>query len=64
MENVIAGSMLVFLVVGIFLGFLAGKDYDTMEVKEKSMFDKGYKMGYRKGKEEAEKNLVEKLKKL
>lgn len=53
--------MWLLFVLGVFAGH--STDYIGYDEKKKEWL-KGYKMGFRKGKEEAEQKLVEKLKKL
>lgn len=51
--------------LGILIGIIYGKNNEYIGYTEKEKeWNKGYKIGYRKGKEEAEKTLIEKLKKL
>lgn len=51
----------LMLFVGVYAGY--SSKYIGYDEKKKEWL-KGYKMGFRKGKEEAEQKLVEKLKKL
>lgn len=50
------------VVVGILWGFTSAKNYNQNWTKEDKAFQKGKKVGYRQGLEEAEKRLVDKLK--
>ena len=65
MQDFLTNFIGIFLTIGFAIGLVYGKQSEFIgyDVRNKE-FEKGYKLGFRKGREKAEKDFVEKLKKL
>ena len=65
MQDFLTNFIGIFLTIGFALGLVYGKQSEFIgyDVRNKE-FEKGYKLGFRKGREKAENDFVEKLKKL
>jgi len=65
MQDITPYVMPILLTLGFAIGLIYGKQSEFIGYDARNKeFEKGYKLGFRKGREKAEKDFVEKLKKL